>query len=272
VTSIDFDERRRRATAEALTAFGNVLASEGVVQVGDSFTPDSTANRLIETDPNAFLIGVLCTQGVPAERAWAGPHGLLIRLGHLDPRRLAADPVAVAAAVKGPPALHRFVETVPRWISSAGQRLADCYGANAAKIWPSGSHVLDVTDRLLAFDGIGRKKAVMAVGLLSRHLGIELEGACSGSVAYDVHVRRVFLRAGLAESDSPEAIEAAAAWACAEDPGSLDLPTWTIGRQWCRPTAPRCKECPIGATCAGRTQLTPAGVGTRGRREPADQI
>ena len=68
-----------------------------------------------------------------------------------------------------------------------------------------------MTERLSAFDGIGRKKAVMAVEILMRHFGVPLAGVECGQVAYDVHVRRVFLRTGLADEDTPEAIDAAAA-------------------------------------------------------------
>ena len=50
----------------------------------------------------------------------------------------------------------------------------------------------------------------MAVEILRRHFGVELTGAEAGRVAYDVHVRRVFLRAGLVERDTPADVAAAA--------------------------------------------------------------
>ncbi|MCG2808364.1 MAG: endonuclease III, partial [Coriobacteriia bacterium] len=79
--------------------------------------------------------------------------------------------------------------------------------------------------------------------------------------AYDVQVRRVFLRSGLVESDTPEAIEAAATLACPDSPGTLDLAAWLIGRQTCRPREPKCEECRLGWPCARRIWLTPHGVG-----------
>ncbi len=189
------------------------------------------------------------------------------RLGTLDLGFLAENPEAVREAFQEPPMLHRFKETLPRWISSAASRLLAEYGGDASRIWPAGDHVVDVTERLSAFDGIGRKKAVMAVEILTRHFGIELEGRECGQVAYDIHVRRVFLRSGLVVEDSVEAIESAAALACPEAPGTLDLPAWLVGREMCRPKAPRCEECILGAVCARRVELTPEGVGVRsGRR------
>jgi endonuclease III len=120
-----------------------------------------------------------------------------------------------------------------------------------------------VTERLSAFDGIGRKKAVMAVEILTRYFGMELAGRECGQVAYDVQVRRVFLRAGLVDRDSVGEIEAAAAAACPEAPGTLDLAAWLIGRQTCRPRRPTCDECRLGAVCPRLVERNVTGVGAR---------
>lgn len=251
--------------AEELLRYGRELEAIGAAQVGGSFTGEVPADRLLRDDPNAFLIGVLFTQGIPAERAWAGPYRLLERLGTIDPAYLADNPEAVRAAVQRPPMLHRFKETLPRWIVSAARRLLDEYAGDAAAIWPDGDSVITVTERLAAFDGIGRKKAVMAVEILTRHFGVRLEGREHGQVAYDVQVRRVFLRAGLVDTDSRDAIEAAARLASPGAPGTLDLPAWLIGRETCRPKAPLCDRCRLGGVCPRLVARTPEGVGARKR-------
>lgn len=253
----------RRAVARELAAYAAELAAERAVQVGDGFTTNAAANDLILTRPEAFLIGVLFTQGVPAERAWAGPWLLRERLGHLDLTRLAGEPDRVAEAVAVRPALHRFVHTLPHWISSAAVRVLAEYDGDARRIWPDGAHVLEVTERLLAFDGIGEKKAAMALDLLARALKVPLTGIECGTVAYDVHVRRVFLRTGLVERDTLAAVNEAAAAACPEAPASLDLPTWLVGRQWCRPRRPECGLCRLGSVCPRLTHLSVEGVGAR---------
>ena len=247
----------------ALLAYAREVSATGAAQVGGAFTTLPEADALIKRSPEAFLLGVLFTQGISAERAWAGPYLLAGRLGHLDPGRLAREPEAVAAAVADPPALHRFVKTVPRWITSAAARLESKYDGSAEAIWPAGAHVLEVTERLHAFDGIGEKKAAMAVEILMRHFGVALEGADCGTVAYDVQVRRVFLRAGLVTEDTPAAIRAAAATICPEAPGTLDLATWLIGRETCRPLRPRCDACRLGTVCPRLTELDVRGVGER---------
>ena len=253
----------REAVGEALLAFGRELEEQGAAQVGGSFTGSPEADALLEEDPNAFLLGVLFTQGIPAERAWAGPYLLKQRLGHLDVHRLASEPESVLEAVQLPPMLHRFKNGVPAWVSSAAERLVDEYGCDASRIWAEGSHVVEVMERLLEFDGIGRKKAAMATGILSRHFGVMLDGLEFGQVAYDVHVRRVFLRSGLVEVDSAEAIEQVARAIAPDSPVTLDLAAWLIGRQMCRPKVPMCDACRLGEVCPRQTWISVEGVGTR---------
>jgi uncharacterized HhH-GPD family protein len=251
------------AVGDLLVALGRRLDAEGDAQVGGSFTPVPGADHLLATSPEAFLLGVLFTQGVPAERAWAGPWLLKQRLGHLDLGRLAADRAAVDAAICAPPALHRFKHTLAGWISDAAARLIECYDGDATRIWAAGSTAAEVADRLAAFKGVGRKKSAMAVEILRRHFGVAMAEPEGGTVAYDVHVRRVFLRTGLAASDTPAAIDAAARAVCPACPGTLDLPTWLVGRTWCRPVDPLCGECPLAAGCPKLTGVRVDGVGVR---------
>jgi len=110
----------------------------------------------------------------------------------------------------------------------------------------------------------------MAAEILVRHFGVELQGRESGQVAYDVQVRRVFLRTGLADTDTVEAIEAAARCAYPEAPGTLDLATWLIGRNWCRPKVPLCESCRLGGVCPRLVDRKVVGVGARG--QSADRI
>jgi len=253
----------RAGVARALLAYGEELAKTGAAQVGTSFTDLPEADALVKSSANAFLLGVLFTQGIPAERAWAGPWLLSQRLGHLDLRRLAAERGAVDAAFCRTPALHRFKHTMAGWVSDAAARLLGCYGGDAASIWAAPATATQVSERLSGFRGIGRKKAAMAVQILIRHFGLQLAGLADTTVAYDVHVRRVFLRAGLTESDTVEGLTVAARAACPESPGSLDLAAWLVGRTWCRPREPQCARCRIGEACARRVWLDVEGVGVR---------
>lgn len=255
----------RAAVGRRLATIGGRLASEGVAQVGGAFTDLPEADALVRSEPNAFLLGVLFTQGIPAERAWAGPYLLRQRLGHLDLVRLAADRAAVAEAVARPPALHRFKVTLAGWISDAAQILLERYGGSAEAIWRDRPTAAELMTRLQEFPGIGRKKAAMAVELLSRCYGAEVCALEGGTVAYDTHVRRVFLRSGLIDADTPAEVDRAAREAWPQAPGRLDLPAWLIGREWCRPRDPLCDECWLGDVCPRLVERSVPGVGARRR-------
>lgn len=251
--------------AAELAAYGRELARAGAAQVAGGFTDIPEADALVKASPEAFLLGVLFTQGIAAERAWAGPYLLRERLGHLDLHRLATERTAVRAAIAAPPALHRFTTTMAGWVSDAAERLLECWDGDASRIWAPGSSAAEVRARLEAFPGIGRKKAAMATEILARHFGVPITGLEEGTVAYDVHVRRVFLRAGLIDRDTPEEVDAAARAACPGAPGTLDLAAWLVGRRWCHPTAPECGSCRLGAVCPRLVDRSVEGVGARRR-------
>jgi endonuclease III len=89
----------------------------------------------------------------------------------------------------------------------------------------------------------------MAVAIIARDMGVPVRALEGNDVAYDVHVRRVFMRTGIAERDDPDHMIARARALHPAQPAALDLPAWLIGRRWCRPGVPSCPECPICAAC-----------------------
>ena len=236
------------AVGRALLAHGDALADQ-LAGTSTQFTPDEDADRLIHEDPFAFLLAVISDMGIQAERAWALPYRLRQRLGFLTPRELAASPARVSAAVQQEPKLHRFVNNVPAWLVQAAQIVLDQYQGDAARIWSDTPTATVLRERLENFPGIGQKKAAMAVEILARDLGVPLREMGGSDIAYDVHVRRVFLRTGLASRDEVTHMVAVARALNPERPGALDLPAWDIGRRWCRPTAPDCPACPLNAAC-----------------------
>ena len=237
-----------KAVGRALLAHADALADQlksGTV----TFTPDPAADALIREDPFAFLLAVISDMGIRAERAWALPYLLRTRLGYLSPGGIAANPEAVRAAVQQAPKLHRFVNIVPDWLVQAAQIVLDRYGGDAGRLWADAPTAVELRRRLEAFPGIGQKKAAMAVEILARDLGQPLRELTGSDVAYDVHLRRVFLRTGLAEHDEVDHMVAVARALYPDRPGALDLPAWDIGRRWCRPVGPDCRACPLNTAC-----------------------
>jgi uncharacterized HhH-GPD family protein len=235
------------AIVQAILAYGTSHSLEPRVKPKFSGIPE--ANQLLIDDPFAFLLAVICDQGVPAERAWVVPYRLKQALGFLDPPRVSAAIDAVSAAIKGPPALHRYVEKMPVWLVAAANRVVEQYGGDAAAIWSGDRPAAELQKRFDLFLGIGQKKAAMAVGILQRDFGLPIKDMSGNDIAYDVHVRRVFLRTSLAESDDVHSIVAAARRLYPFQPGALDFPAWLIGRNWCHPGTPDCQHCPLFELC-----------------------
>lgn len=225
------------------------------------FTPNELANRFLIQNPFAFLLAVIFDQGIIAERAWAAPYELQHRLGHLDPYRLGDDESAIAKAIATPPMLQRFVNTIPPWIASAARRVVRVYGGDAGRIWGDNPTAAKLDQRLLAFDGIGQKKAAMAVEILERDLHVPIRDLHGTDIAYDVHVRRVFLRTGLADRDDSDHMIDQGRLLNPARPGAIDLPMWLVGRRWCRPGVPLCPDCPLFGVCP---RLVDRADGVRG--------
>lgn len=232
---------------QALLDYGQTQVSAVAGQV--TFTPHPEANALIMENPFAFLLAVIFDQGIPAERAWRAPYDLMRRLGHLDPARMLADPEGVRTAVAQPPVLHRYREKLPGWLVAAARIVLHDYAGDAARIWNDDPTARQLQQRLDRFPGIGQKKAAMAVEILDRDLGVSVRELNGSDIAFDVHVRRVFLRTGLAEYDDLDHMVDVARRAYPERPGAIDMPTWLIGRQWCHAGLPDCPACVLRDVC-----------------------
>lgn len=141
-------------------------------------TGDDGADRLLGEDPLALLLGMLLDQQVPMEVAFAGPHKIRERLGHLDPARIAAaDPEEFAAVCAQPPAVHRFPGSMAGRIQQACQAVVDDYDGDTAAIWGAGDpDGREVLRRLRALPGFGEQKARIFLALLGKQYGVDVPG------------------------------------------------------------------------------------------------
>lgn len=231
-----------------------------ILKLEGSYTDHKAADKFVRSNSNAFLFAVIFDQGIPYEKAWKAPYLLKHRLGHFDMRRLARMPISrLRRAVKGNrpgEALHRYVNKLPVWLKAAASKLVKEYDGDASTIWNECLTAGEVIERLDEFPGISKKKAHMATRLLHEEDGPYLRWR-DINVAVDVHVRRVWKRAGLSKDLSVEGIMKAAMALKPDYPGALDYPTWMVGMEWCHPRRPDCmgtnqeenRACPLNTVC-----------------------
>lgn len=207
------------------------------------------ANTLLQTNPNAFLFAVIFDQGIPAERAWSAPFYLRERLGSLDIDKLISlgskDLIKICTKK---PSLHRY-NYLGNWIYLAAKKLKAEYEKDASNIWPEGSSASSVVNKLQEFKGIGQKKSNMAVLLLFRDFQIHFSKMNEIDIAYDIHVRRVLLRTGLAQKDDLEHMVKVIRKFHPDFPARLDGPLWHVGRNWCHANDPECEKCVLARVC-----------------------
>jgi endonuclease III len=116
-------------------------------------------------------------------------------------------------------------------------------------MWNDHPTAEELRRRLERFQGIGQKKAAMAVEILERQRGAAISHLEGSDIAFDVHVRRVFLRTGIADQDDQRHMIERARALNPDRPGALDYPAWWIGHEWCRPSEPLCEACALVDFC-----------------------
>ena len=173
-----------------------------------AITGDVDADRLLNTDPLALLIGMLLDQQVPMEWAFRGPATLLDRLGRLDAATIAEmDPEAFVAACRIKPAIHRFPNSMAGRIQDLCRHLLENHDGDAADVWEGAADGADLARRLRALPGYGAEKTKIFVAILAKRMGVAPDGwrAAAGPFADDVP-------RSVADIDGPEALEGVRAW------------------------------------------------------------
>jgi uncharacterized HhH-GPD family protein len=140
-------------------------------------TGDEAADALLNTNPNALLIGMLLDQQVPMEWAFTGPATLQQRLGHLDPATIAAiDEESFVAICCEKPAIHRFPASMGKRIQQVCAFLVEHHDGDAANIWRNVDTGRDVFGRLKALPGYGDEKSKIFVAILAKTQGVAPDG------------------------------------------------------------------------------------------------
>lgn len=101
--------------------------------------------------------------------------------------------------------------------------------------------VPDTIEELIKFNGVGRKTANLVLS----------QGFNKPAICVDVHVHRIFNRLGYVCTKNPEETEFALREKLPQKYW-IDINTLLVthGQNICKPTKPKCSECPIADYCA----------------------
>ncbi len=181
-------------------------------------TGDVQADKLLNSNGTALLIGMLLDQQVPMEWAFSGPATLKKRLGHLDPRRIAAldvDDFVALCCVK--PAVHRFPAAMGKRIHELCRIIATEYGNKGENIWAGVTDAKVLTSRLRVLPGYGEEKAQIFIALLGKRMGVKPRNwKTEAGVFSDTNPRTV------ADITSPETLLLVRSWKKAEKAADRD--------------------------------------------------
>lgn len=141
-------------------------------------TGDDDADRLLNEDPLALIIGMLLDQQVPMEWAFTAPRTLRERLGGtLDASAIAAmDPEDLVAVFVEKPALHRYPAAMAKRTGDLAQHLVDEYGGDPAALWETAGDAPELFARIQAMPGYGKDKSRIFLALLGKRFGRAPEG------------------------------------------------------------------------------------------------
>ena len=140
-------------------------------------TGNPASDRLLNSNGTALLIGMLLDQQVPMEWAFNGAFTLKTRLGHLDPKKIAAmDPDDFLAVCTEKPAIHRFPKAMASRIQGMCAIIASEYRNKGENIWSGVDDAQVLFGRLRALPGYGEEKAQIFVALLAKRFDVKPKG------------------------------------------------------------------------------------------------
>jgi uncharacterized HhH-GPD family protein len=141
------------------------------------WTQDPAANKLLETDPLALLIGMVLDQQVKMEKAFGGPYELQRRLGRLDPREIASmEPERLDAVFRERPALHRFPGSMARRVQAMCAAVVNDYGGDAGSVWREARTGDELAVRISRLPGFGDMKTKILIAVLAKKFGVKPPG------------------------------------------------------------------------------------------------
>lgn len=204
----------------------------------------------IENYSHLFVLGCLADKQIKANRAWSIP----MKIGEEIQSFAFADFLKLGISeyleLFERNKYHIYNSIVGEQFYEAVQKIHYKYNGTANQIWKTSYNSAEIFGRFLQFNGIGQKIASMAVNILVRHFKEPIKNLQWIDVSPDRHVIRVFKRSGLISSTaSKEEIIWKAKELNPNYPGVFDISTFTVGKNYCKPTNPNCSDCILTNEC-----------------------
>ena len=171
-------------------------------------TGDDEADRLLNEDGTALLIGMLLDQQVPMAWAFRGPATLRKRLGHLDAAtiaRMSEDEFVEVCRSK--PAIHRFPKSMGKRVHQLCVHLVENYQGEGTLIWSDSPDADTLFARIADLPGFGQEKSMIFMALLAKRFGVRPEGWENKSGPFADDVPR-----SAADVDDEEALDRVREW------------------------------------------------------------
>jgi endonuclease III len=217
------------------------------------FIDDEKANNLLndlKKFPHAYVLACLMDRRIKAERAWSIPQKIYDKLNTFDIYELSKVKLEKYKKIFKQEKLHIYNNDMANIFLCGIKDITEKYNGNASKIWHGNPSSSTVVYRFLEFKGCGIKIATMATNILARDFKVKFSDFYSIDISPDVHIMRVMERMGyVPKNASREMVIYKARDLNPEFPGIIDFPCWEIGRNWCKPNNPDCKNCKVKSEC-----------------------
>jgi endonuclease III len=156
-------------------------------------------------------------------------------INQIAPKFFASFPNMEALSQATPDAIQEQISDVrnfgnkSKWLSELSKKIK------------KDKNIPSTLDELTELPGIGRKSA----NVIKRESGAEAEG-----IIVDLHVVRVAPRLGIATGADPKKIEKQMMDVLPQKEWDAGMTMSFLGREICRPTAPKCEICVMNTVCA----------------------
>lgn len=151
---------------------------------------DPAADKLLDENPFALLVGMMLDQQYPMEHAFRGAAKVNDRFGNFDPVQIAAaDPEKFKELCSTTPAIHRFPGSMAGRLQDLARIVVEEYDGHAERIWTEATDAKELAKRLKALPGYGPQKVKIFIALLAKQLDVKPEGweKAAGDYALEGH-------------------------------------------------------------------------------------